>query len=121
MDITSLNKMFASGSDLLFKQLHSGMFVIEIDTPKATTTISLEGGQIVNWHPKSQSSPVLWLSKRAQFIPGKAIRGGVPICWPWFGAHPTSSKLPGHGYARISLCSILCRTYQLVPLLSRKS
>jgi D-hexose-6-phosphate mutarotase len=35
-------------------------------------------------------------------VPGKAIRGGVPVCWPWFGVHPTNPKLPGHGYARIT-------------------
>lgn len=102
MDIASLNNKFAIGSELIFKQLASGTTLIEIDTPQATATISLEGGQVVTWHPKSQSEPVLWVSKLAQFVPGKAIRAGVPICWPWFGSHPTNSKLPGHGYARIT-------------------
>ena len=91
---------------MLLKQLNSGMIVIEIDTPKATATISLEGGQVLTWQPKKQPEPVLWVSRRAQYIPGKAIRGGVPICWPWFGAHPTNSKLPGHGYARITLWNV---------------
>ena len=103
MDIAQLNNSLSSKAALLFKQLPSGMTVIEIDTPKATASISLEGGQVLTWHPKSQSEPVLWVSGRAQFIPGRAIRGGVPICWPWFGAHPTNSRLPGHGYARITL------------------
>lgn len=56
---------------------------------------------MLSWHPKSQKEPVLWVSKLAQYLPGKAIRGGVPICWPWFGAHPSDSHLPGHGFARV--------------------
>jgi D-hexose-6-phosphate mutarotase len=102
MHIDSLNKNFSIASELIFKRLSSGTVLIKIDTPQATASISLEGGQVVTWHPKSQVEPVLWVSKRAQFVPGKAIRGGVPICWPWFGAHPTNPKLPGHGYARIT-------------------
>jgi len=42
------------------------------------------------------------VSKLAKFIPGKAIRGGVPICWPWFGAPTSRTSLPGHGYTRIT-------------------
>ncbi len=45
---------------------------------------------------------MLWASKQTTFTPGKAIRGGVPICWPWFGSHQTNPHLPSHGYARIS-------------------
>ena len=101
MDIASLNKKFAIGTDLIFRKLGSGTTLIEIDTPLATATISLEGGQVLAWHPKSQSEPVLWVSKLANFVPDKAIRAGVPICWPWFGAHPDDYRLPGHGFARI--------------------
>ena len=44
---------------------------------------------------------VLWLSSNARFIKGRSIRGGIPICWPWFGAHPTDSALCPHGFARV--------------------
>jgi D-hexose-6-phosphate mutarotase len=100
--IDSLNQEYALQKHLFFKQLPSGIVVAQIDTPLATATISLYGGQVVEWRPKHQETPVLWVSKLATFTPGKAIRGGVPICWPWFGNHPTSPQLPGHGYARIS-------------------
>lgn len=103
MGITKeLDKQFGIGAQLCFKQLPGGLVVAQIDNSLATATISLHGGQVVSWLPKHQTMPVLWVSKEAQFTPGKAIRGGVPICWPWFGAHPTDAKLPGHGYARIS-------------------
>ena len=101
-NIESLNQEYALQNHLSFKQLASGIIVAQIDTPLATAIISLHGGQVVEWRPKHQETPVLWVSKLATYTPGKAIRGGVPICWPWFGAHPTSPQLPGHGYARIS-------------------
>lgn len=101
-DCESLNHRFSKDSKICFKQLSNGLVLAEIDTPLAIATVSLYGGQVVSWRPKHQAEPVLWVSQSAQFKSGKAIRGGVPICWPWFGAHPSDAKLPGHGYARIS-------------------
>lgn len=101
MDIVTLNKKFGIRNELGFKEIAAGITVIEVDTSLATASISLMGGQVLTWHPKSQQEPVLWVSKLAQYVPGKAIRGGVPICWPWFGAHSTDSRLPGHGFARV--------------------
>jgi len=101
MDIASLNKKFGMGKELGFKEIAAGIIAIEVDTALATASVSLMGGQVLTWHPKSQQEPVLWVSKLAQYVPGKAIRGGVPICWPWFGAHPSDSHLPGHGFARV--------------------
>ena len=60
----------------------------------------------MSWHPKSQVEPVLWLSELAKLEVGEPIRGGVPICWPWFGPHPHNPRFPGHGYARISPWSL---------------
>ena len=101
-DIEVLNHHFVSGTHIRFKKLADGVVVAENANSLATATISLYGGHVVIWRPKHQDEPVLWVSKLAQFKPGKAIRGGVPICWPWFGAHPSNPKLPAHGYARIS-------------------
>lgn len=101
MEIASLNKKFGIGNELGFKEIAAGITAIEVDTALTTASISLMGGQVLTWHPKSQQEPVLWVSKLAQYVPGKAIRGGVPICWPWFGAHPSDSHLPGHGFARV--------------------
>jgi glucose-6-phosphate 1-epimerase len=46
---------------------------------------------------------LLWLSRASLFAEGRAIRGGVPVCWPWFGRHPDNPDLPQHGFARTSL------------------
>lgn len=62
-----------------------------------SAAISLQGAQLLFWQPSTESTPVVWLSKKAIFKKGTAIRGGVPVCWPWFG------KLgdPMHGFARL--------------------
>lgn len=65
----------------------------------ATAEIYLLGGQVTRFQPAGQE-PVLWLSPLSSFAAGKAIRGGVPICWPWFGPHPSKPDLPAHGFAR---------------------
>jgi glucose-6-phosphate 1-epimerase len=48
----------------------------------------------------AEHGELLWTSARALYAAGKAIRGGVPICFPWFGGHPTRPDLPAHGFAR---------------------
>jgi glucose-6-phosphate 1-epimerase len=101
MDDASLNEKFAIGSEVRFTSLTVGITLIEVNTVHASASVSLMGGQVLTWHPKSQVEPVLWISKLDQFVHGRPIRGGVPICWPWFGAHPSDSSLPGHGYARV--------------------
>jgi len=77
-----------------------------IDSSKCHAVISLYGGQILEFNAKGKS-PLLWLSPTAIFEQGQAIRGGVPICAPWFGPHSGEQepgvKYPNHGFARTSL------------------
>jgi D-hexose-6-phosphate mutarotase len=75
--------------------------LIHINHPMATATISLEGGQVLKWQPTSEAEPVLWFTDPTHWLPSRAIRAGVPICWPWFGAHLTEQAAPAHGYARL--------------------
>lgn len=69
-----------------------------IEHPEFRAAFSLQGGQLIAWQPLNQPA-VIWLSDRTAFTQGKAIRGGVPICWPWFGP----AGKPSHGFARTSL------------------
>jgi glucose-6-phosphate 1-epimerase len=66
----------------------------------------LQGAHITSYIPHN-ASEVLWLSPLAKYEPGKAIRGGIPICWPWFGKHPVNPSLPQHGFARNSLFEVV--------------
>lgn len=95
-----LNTQFGINGHLSFRQEPSGLIIAEIDNAQASASLCLQGAHLMTWRPKSQVEPVVWLSRDAKLAPGKSIRGGAPICWPWFGAHATEPGFPGHGYAR---------------------
>jgi D-hexose-6-phosphate mutarotase len=76
-----------------------GLPRIAIDIAGAHGEIYLHGAHITAYTPPG-GGPLLFLSQESQFAAGKAIRGGVPLIFPWFGPHPTDSKLPAHGFAR---------------------
>ncbi len=62
--------------------------------------VFLHGAHVTSWVPRGQD-PVLWLSPASTFRVDAAIRGGVPICFPWFGGGPDGDRKPSHGYARL--------------------
>ncbi len=82
-------------SVLSLRQLDQ-LTAVVIDHPKVRAAISLQGAHLLAWQPEGEQ-PVIWLSETTAFTPQVAIRGGVPICWPWFGKIAT----PSHGFARI--------------------
>lgn len=58
------------------------------------------GAHVIAWQPEGSAHPVLWLSSTSAYAAGKAIRGGIPICFPWFGPGLTGDKKPAHGFVR---------------------
>lgn len=76
-----------------------GLAQIVIRSPLCSGRLLLQGAQALSFMPEG-GRDVLWTSPRAVFEPGKPVRGGVPVCWPWFGAHPSGGQLPFHGFAR---------------------
>ena len=69
-------------------------------TPKScAVTMHLHGAQITSWKP-ANSQEVIFLSSKARFSEGQAIRGGIPICFPWFRAKSDDPKAPAHGFVR---------------------
>jgi D-hexose-6-phosphate mutarotase len=98
--VQQLNKQFGITGQLTFREDASGLVIAEFNNAQATASLCLQGAHLMNWQPKSQSKPVVWLSRDAKVAAGKSIRGGVPVCWPWFGAHASEASFPGHGYAR---------------------
>lgn len=80
------------------KKIHySELPLIAIQHPLCQAIVSLQGAQLVSWTPTKEQRPILWLSEKAMFYPMKGIRGGIPICWPWFGRVHS----PSHGFARL--------------------
>ena len=98
---TQLNQQFAHIDRLQFVEGKGGMTVAEMNSRRASASVALHGGHVLAFQPKG-FEPVLWLSEHAVYKPGKAIRGGIPVCWPWFGPHPIDVGKPSHGFARIS-------------------
>jgi glucose-6-phosphate 1-epimerase len=73
--------------------------VFEINHPTCVARVALHGAQVMSWRPVDEEE-VLYLSPDAVFREGKAIRGGIPVCWPWFNAHPADASQPSHGLLR---------------------
>lgn len=111
-DLSALNTRFAIPGHVQFKEGPGGLTVAEIANSLSTSTIALQGAHIMTWQPLGQE-PVLWVSPLGKFAAGKSIRGGVPICWPWFGAHATEAGFPGHGFARTVMWEVLETHIQL--------
>ena len=100
-----LNAEFCIESLLSFDESHPGMPRARISSPVCHAELYLQGAHLTQWQPAGQA-PVLFLSDRSAFTPGKAIRGGIPVIFPWFGAPESSPVHPpagsgSHGYARV--------------------
>lgn len=100
MNLAQLNEHFGLPSVLAFHATASGLIHADITTPHATATVYLQGAHVAAWQPKGQQ-PVIFVSRKSEFAPGKAIRGGVPIAFPWFAARHDGKPGPSHGFARI--------------------
>jgi glucose-6-phosphate 1-epimerase len=82
-----------------FKPGPGGLLCASISTPASEAELYLQGGHLARWTPRGQQ-PVLFMSPKSLFSPGKAIRGGVPIIFPWFGSREGGKPGPAHGFAR---------------------
>jgi glucose-6-phosphate 1-epimerase len=76
-----------------------GLERARIDSARAEAHIYLQGATVTHFQPRG-AAPVLFLSNRATWAAGRAIRGGVPLIFPWFGPHGSNPKAPMHGFAR---------------------
>jgi glucose-6-phosphate 1-epimerase len=107
MDIQTLTERFAIPGVLSFATTEHGLTLATITTPACNAEFYLQGAHLTGWQPAGEQ-PVLFLSERSAFEPGKAIRGGVPIIFPWFGARTATldsprTDGPSHGFARTAL------------------
>ena len=100
-DAAELERKFGIPGVLGFKTTASGLVAVQVTAPAAEATIYLQGAHVTHWKPAGEK-PAIFLSQRAEFAPGKAIRGGVPICFPWFGERSDGKPGPQHGFARTS-------------------
>jgi glucose-6-phosphate 1-epimerase len=83
----------------------SGLPHLFMQAGGAQAEVALQGGHVVRYGHVG-APPILWCSSQAIFAAGKAIRGGIPICWPWFGPHPDDPAKPAHGFVRTAMWAI---------------
>ncbi len=81
------------------KSKGEGLPILQVKTQQFMACIALQGAHLLSFKT-TEGKPLLWLSPNCDFTPGVALRGGVPVCMPWFGPHPLDPKKPKHGFAR---------------------
>ena len=103
----SLQKKDSLSNSVSLQADTNGFEFLVIEHEKFDAAFTLHGAHLLHFQLKEQA-PIIWLSKTAIFNEQKAIRGGVPICWPWFGAAGVSlgENSPAHGFARTSKWSV---------------
>ncbi len=83
-----------------------------ITTPHGQALVAEQGAQLLSYVPDGEQ-PLVWLSEQARYVRGESVRGGVPVCWPWFGdleRNPAQvragvhadlhAQAPKHGFVR---------------------
>ena len=99
MSAAELSSKFRIAGAVEFAETGHGLVKAMVSRGGMTGELFLQGAQITAWRPAG-ARPVIFLSGRSNLAPGKAIRGGIPIVFPWFGPHPTDPAAPQHGFAR---------------------
>lgn len=91
--------------------------VLQVRHPKFEADIALQGAQLLTFKPTSDNHWI-WLSPEAEYQNGQSLRGGIPICWPWFGVAnknpdtvanqitPSADTAASHGFARSMIWSL---------------
>jgi glucose-6-phosphate 1-epimerase len=92
--------------EVLFKEGKGGNSFIHISNQKATALISLYAGQVLSYQPLGVTEDMMFVSDNAYFQPGKSIKGGIPLCWPWFGSYAENASHPAHGFVRNNLWQV---------------
>jgi len=94
---------FSIANHLSFVQ-QGDLTLAVLQSDKGSVRVALQGAQVLDWTPAGESTPVIWVSDAAVYQTGKGVRGGVPVCWPWFGAGEAGK--PAHGFVRTKLWSV---------------
>ena len=76
---------------LTFEDTPGGLVRAVVSTPLTEAEVYLQGAHVARWSPRGQQ-PVLFMSSTSLFAPGKAIRGGVPVIFPWFGGRSDGKR-----------------------------
>lgn len=100
MNTSQLNRDFGIDGQLEFIEGPGGLVHAHIRNRQAQAVVSTYAGQVLSFRPAGARHDVLFVSEAAYFQSGKAIKGGIPVCWPWFGPDPDDRDRGAHGFVR---------------------
>lgn len=97
--LESVQNVSLSTAKAYYGEQHQALPLVVVETELCHAVIAIQGAHVIEFTPKHQS-PLLWVSPKVEYKSGKAIRGGVPICFPWFGENQLDKSQPSHGFVR---------------------
>jgi glucose-6-phosphate 1-epimerase len=97
--IAELDRRFGIPGVAKVVEGNGGLPEVRITSPQAGGEMYLHGAHVTSWKPSGREE-VLFVSSRSHWEDGRAIRGGVPVCFPWFGDKADDPNAPAHGFAR---------------------
>ncbi|MEL6556166.1 MAG: D-hexose-6-phosphate mutarotase [Cyanobacteria bacterium J06621_11] len=107
MDIQQLNQTFGLEGQIEIVEGKGGFPVINVSNPKAKAKISVYAAQVLSFQPEGDPDDLIFVSENAYYKTGKATKGGIPICWPWFGPDPEGKGRASHGFVRNRMWKLL--------------
>ncbi|MGI8935891.1 MAG: D-hexose-6-phosphate mutarotase, partial [Phormidesmis sp.] len=107
MTVDQLNQEFGIPNQLKIIEGKGGFPVVEVDNKRAKARISVYSAQVLSFQPNGETEDLLFVSENAYYQTGKATKGGIPICWPWFGPDPEGLGRASHGFVRNRMWSLL--------------
>ncbi len=99
MQDTKMLQTFEIPGTLWFETDKNGVVRIVVKNDLSDAEIYLHGAHLTHFQPKGEA-PLIFDATKSRITPPKTVHAGIPICWPWFGAHPVDSTKPQHGFAR---------------------
>jgi glucose-6-phosphate 1-epimerase len=97
--IDGLNRRFGIAGVAEVVAGNGGLPKVRVTSELAAAEIYLHGAQVTSWQPAGEEEAI-FLSKQSYWQNGRAIRGGIPICFPWFRNKTDDAKAPSHGFVR---------------------
>jgi glucose-6-phosphate 1-epimerase len=101
-----LEDKFSIEGEVGFAELENDLIYITVSNKYADADICLHGAHVTNFKPQ-RTMEILWMSSESNFQEGSPIRGGIPVCFPWFGPNKTDSEKPMHGFARLMYWEVI--------------
>jgi glucose-6-phosphate 1-epimerase len=106
IDLEQLEEKYSIEGEVGFSQMEGDLVFMTVSNKFADADICLYGAHITNFKPH-KTIEVLWMSPESKFVEGSPIRGGIPVCFPWFGPHKSDSSKPQHGFGRLMYWDVL--------------